>query len=103
MADLLADLGPVRLHFGWRVVDDILDFLELSLRNGRQEPFGELLDQIVYAKVLPKLRGNDSKRMRTAFEACLESAKRHGLKKSARKIEELRDDLLTTGSARFWR
>ena len=71
-------------------------------------PFGTLLqtaalDAIVYAKIVPKLRGDDSPRFRAALDETKKVAKRHKLKRCLSKLEELEHDLTTTGSARFWR
>jgi 5-methylcytosine-specific restriction protein B len=102
LADLIEVLAPVRLHFAWRVVDEVLDFLARSGKDGHLMP-DAALDWIVHAKVLPKLRGHDSPQFRTAFESCQGVLKQAGLKRSAAKAGELLEDLKSTGSARFWR
>jgi hypothetical protein len=61
------------------------------------------LDAVIYAKVLPKLRGEDAPRFRQALTECDEIFGRFGLMKSRAKVQELRRDLDATGSARFWR
>ena len=99
---LLAVLAPVRLHFGWRVVDDVLDFLRRSVSDGYLDA-DSALDWIVYSKVVPKLRGHDSKEYRAAFEACRAELKKYGLTRAQAKVAELARDLESTGSARFWR
>jgi hypothetical protein len=96
-------LAPARLHFGWRVVDDVLSFLEQSQAAGDSLPSEKALDAVVYAKVLPKLRGDDAPRFRAALAACDIVVKKFGLEASAARIADLRHDLETTGSARFWR
>ncbi len=100
---LMESLAPARLHFGWRVVDDVLDFLVRATDTGSPLTFPEALDGVVYAKVLPKLRGEDSPRFRDALTACEAALDRFGLATSRAKVAELRQDLITTGSARFWR
>jgi len=100
---LMESLAPARLHFGWRVVDDVLDFLGRATDTGSPLTFPEALDGVVYAKVLPKLRGEDSPRFRDALTACEAALDRFGLATSRAKVSELRQDLITTGSARFWR
>jgi hypothetical protein len=96
-------LLPARLHFGWRVVDDVLNFLERAAPADDVLPFELALDSVIYAKVLPKLRGDDSTRFREALATCEEKLKSFGLDQSARKIAELRRDVESSGSARFWR
>jgi 5-methylcytosine-specific restriction protein B len=100
---LMAALSPARLHFGWRVVDDVLDFLREATRAGNVLPFEAALDGVIYAKILPKLRGEDAPRLRDAFSRCEETLAIFGLPRSEAKVAELRRDLETTGSARFWR
>lgn len=100
---LMQTLTPARLHFGWRVVDDVLDFLVRATEQASPLSFQQALDGVVYAKILPKLRGEDSPRFRDVLTACEAALDRFGLSESRKKVAELRHDLVTTGSARFWR
>ncbi|MGE3274950.1 MAG: McrB family protein [Vicinamibacterales bacterium] len=100
---LVNALQPARLHFGWRVVDDVLDFLERASESSDILPFHKALDGCVYAKILPKLRGEDSARIREALDETKKVLEQFGLTDSLAKVAELRRDLETTGSARFWR
>lgn len=100
---LMAGLSPARLHFGWRVVDDVLSFLEQARRAGSGLSDDAALDAVVYAKILPKLRGDDAPRFRAALDACEGVLKKFGLELSEARVVDLRRDLETTGSARFWR
>jgi len=103
LAELMTALVPARLHFGWRVIDDVVDFLARNQEHGAQLEFTAALDAIIYAKIIPKLRGDDSPRFRTALEQTQALTKHHGLTRCLVKLQELEHDLLTTGSARFWR
>lgn len=103
LEDLMAALRPARLHFAWRTIDDVLDFLALTASDDHPLSVEEALDSVVYAKILPKLRGDDSARVRDALGETLSVLKAHGLKASAAKVAELLKDLEVTGSARFWR
>jgi MoxR-like ATPase len=100
---LMQALSPARLHFGWRVVDDVLDFLSRAAGASEALSFESALDSVIYGKVLPKLRGEDAPRFRAALASCEEALKKFGLEGSRAKIVELQRDLETTGSARFWR
>lgn len=102
LSELLRVLSPARLHFGWRVVDDILDFMQLTVSSGVEKPLDHL-DSIIYAKVLPKLRGDDNPRFRTALAEVKKVAETRRLKKCTIRIDELINDVKTSGSARFWR
>ncbi|MEO7273199.1 MAG: hypothetical protein ABIX28_22715 [Vicinamibacterales bacterium] len=103
MAALMLALSPARLHFGWRVVDDVLTFLKRSMVGGGTLSTEQALDAVIYAKVLPKLRGEDTPRFREALTKCEDVLLAFGLVQSRVKVGELRHDLETTGSARFWR
>lgn len=95
-------LRPVRLHFGWRLIEDVLGYLQAAVGGGVLDA-STAMDDAIFAKVLPKLRGEDSERLRRAFEQTLAVLKQAGLPESTRKLGELLDDLKHTGSARFWR
>lgn len=100
---LMNALSPARLHFGWRVVDDVMSFLEQARSSGAALSDDEALDAVVYAKVLPKLRGEDAPRFRSALDACKASLEQFGLRQSAARVADLRRDVEASGSARFWR
>jgi 5-methylcytosine-specific restriction protein B len=99
---LATALRPVRLHFGWRTIGDILGYVRMAL-SGNQLENKVALDHAIYAKVLPKLRGEDTPRLRKAFAEAAQGLKLAGLNESATKLNELADDLKYIGSARFWR
>ena len=103
LTDLMASLRPARLHFGWRVVDDVLDYTDRVMADGGATNLATVLDDVVYAKVLPKLRGEDSPRFREALKQSAQVLNQHRLENCVRKVKELSDDLESTGSARFWR
>ena len=100
---LIRTLERARLHFGYRVIEEIVAFLTRRLEDWPDWPFEKALDSVIYSKVLPKLRGDDSTRVREALSDCREVRQEHGLSRSAEKVQELFDDLKATGSARFWR
>lgn len=103
LEELMDCLKPARLHFGWRVVDDVLEYMERVMTQGALLDPVATLDNVVYAKILPKLRGDDSPRFREALEKCAQVFKTHDLRDCRTKVRELKTDLESTGSARFWR
>ncbi len=103
LTDLLRDLTPARLHFGWRVVDDIVDFVAAGERESGADTVTEWLDAAVYAKILPKLRGEDNDAFRKALADVQKTLEKQGLTKSRSRVAELANDLRLSGSARFWR
>lgn len=102
LAELMAPLRAVRLHFGWRTIGDVLGYVEAGV-DGGELTARQALDLSVYAKVLPKLRGEDTRRLREAFAAVSTVLAAHQLDTSATKVKELTVDLHEQGSARFWR
>ncbi len=103
LKDLASGLQPARLHFGWRTIKEVVGFM--ARWRGTQASLSQTqaLDRVIYAKVIPKLRGEDAPRFRRALEECLRVLGEHGLELSRAKVAELDDDLKATGSARFWR
>jgi MoxR-like ATPase len=100
---LLTTLRPVRLHFGWRVVDDVVDFVAAGVTASASGGVNGLLDAAIYAKVLPKLRGDDSDSFRKAIQNVEEVLKKYELQRSQDRVSDLAADLRVAGSARFWR
>ena len=103
LMQLMDALSPVRLHFGWRVIKEVVGFVERATADGGSLDATAALDRVIYAKILPKLRGDDSARLRKALEQCRETLKQRRLPGCARKVSEMESDLIETGSVRFWR
>lgn len=103
LKDLMKALKDARLHFGYRTIEEVVAFIEQRNALALDWEFGEALDAVIHAKVLPKLRGDDSPRIRDAFAGCRDVLRTHALGGCLARVEELRDDLEATGSARFWR
>jgi hypothetical protein len=94
-------LSPVRLHFAWRTIEDVLRYLECATAAGADAT--SAMDEVVYARVLPKLRGENTARFQKALQDTLAVLNAHDLKRCAGKVESLLADLRETGTARFWR
>ena len=103
LSRLMDALSPARLHFGWRVIAEVVQFMELRQGQSAELSVDGALDRVIYAKVLPKLRGDDSMRVRAALTKSQTVLKERSLKRCARKVAELIQDLEETGSFRFWR
>lgn len=103
LTQLMDALSPVRLHFGWRIINEVVRFVERASAQGSSLDATTALDRVLYAKVLPKLRGDDSARVRKALKKCRETLEQRQLPDCARKISEMESDLIETGSVRFWR
>ena len=93
--------APLRLHFGWRTIDDVLSYLVFATHIGANET--QALDDALYAKVLPKLRGEHSEQFERALQASAQLFREHGLRRCLDKTGSMQRDLERTGAARFWR
>lgn len=102
LRDLVEALKTVRLHFGWRTIDDVIGYV-CAARSGGVIEFRSALDHAIYSKVLPKLRGEDTVRLQRAFGRVKEILRASSLTESETKVDELIADLAHLGSARFWR
>ena len=104
LTELTDALSPARRHFGWRVIKEVVGFLEGRSQDSGIELAAEAaLDQVIYAKVLPKLRGSDTGRFRNCLDATLSVLEKHNLTRCTEKVEALKEDLEATGSCSFWR
>ncbi|MCC2637412.1 MAG: hypothetical protein K0Q68_1131 [Moraxellaceae bacterium] len=100
---MIQALAPVRLHFGWRTISDVLDYADLFRAQQPAHALSPILDQAIYARVLPKLRGSSSQRLEKALEKVQMVLQQHDLPRSLGKVKELLLDLQEQGSMRFWR
>lgn len=99
---LMEYLKPERLHFGWRTIDDILSHISLS-RQFTSFNLISALDDVIYARVLPKLRGSDSDRLRKMLQNCRTLCRESRLLRCENKLNSLSADLENSGMMRFWR
>lgn len=99
---LIEALRPVHMHFGWRVVDDVVDFVAAGEREPKADVM-TLLDTAIYAKIIPKIRGDDNDTFRKALDQVQSALQQHKLVRSHKRVADLADDLRFSGSARFWR
>ncbi|MFJ9990428.1 McrB family protein [Pseudomonas putida] len=102
VTELAQLLRPVRLHFGWRTLQAIIGYLEQTER-GKLLTFDQALDQAIYSRILPKLRGEDSPRLTEVFDKLQRALLAARLPLCATKVGDMLDDLGHSGSARFWR
>lgn len=101
LTSLVEALSPVRLHFGWRTIDDVLRYLRFHTEFSPDDP--KALDNIIYAKVLPKLRGETSVKFESALKAVYACLEEHELSRCCEKVRSMQEDLAASGAARFWR
>ena len=93
-------LAPIHQHFGYRSAGEVLGFMRAC--EGRIEQTAAL-DEALFMKVLPKVRGQDSQQMRQALDALQKWATSRGFAVTAGKVAAMADELRVSGTTRFWR
>jgi len=102
LTDLQAELVKIRRHVGYRTAGEVLAWCDAAMDADRHAPHEEVLDQAIYAKVLPRLRGAESEELLAAFDAMIQHCTRHELPMCAGKLRSMRRRLIDTGIAGFW-
>ncbi len=95
-------LRPIRRHFGYRTAGELLAFVEAAGQEASPEERQGLLDQGVFSKVLPRLRGEASQELRNAFAALRKICERHSLNRCGEKLRHMEAGLQRAGVTRFW-
>lgn len=94
-------LRPIRRHFGYRTAGEVLAFVRHA--RGRTEAIPwRYVDHAVFAKVLPRLRGEDSAEMKQALKRARELCQARGLTRSMTKLDDLAQQLKHSGMAGFF-
>ncbi|MCB9682123.1 MAG: ATP-binding protein [Alphaproteobacteria bacterium] len=97
-----AVLVPIRRHVGYRTAGEVLDWVAAAREADTACPAHELIDQALFSKVLPRLRGHESKELEAALGALERLAKERQLVLCAAKLGAMRDRLRDTGVTGFW-
>jgi 5-methylcytosine-specific restriction enzyme B len=97
-------LKKARRHFGYRTARELLDFLDQAERDVAVDDAVRtgLVDDVVFSKILPRLRGEETPGFHGVLEATGKLCVDHGLVRSASKIGEMVERLRATGVTRFW-
>jgi 5-methylcytosine-specific restriction enzyme B len=98
LREIHAVLLPARRHFGYRTLDEVHGFVVAM--PGETSP--TTIDAAVYAKVLPKIRGDDNEVFSEALAKLENVLGKHRLERCAAKVVAMRADLATLGFTRFW-
>ncbi len=94
-------LRPVRRHFGYRTAGEVMRYVRAATAIDAEAEVAAL-DQAIFSRVLPRLRGEDSPGLRSALAGAREVCEGAGLARSAEKLGELRSRLQSLGVTRFW-
>lgn len=89
-------LRKVRRHFGYRTAREVVAF------TTHADGEAAMLDQAIFSKVLPKLRGADSPALRQALADAEKICASSKLARCAEKLREMQLRLHETGVTRFW-
>lgn len=93
-------LKPVRRHFGYRTAGEVIDWVAHARSHDPLANDVELLDQAVFSKVLPRLRGSESQAWRDALGKVREACDH--LPRSRDKIDAMLAQLHDAGVSGFW-
>jgi hypothetical protein len=93
-------LEPAHLHFGYRTVKALVDYVERAVMTDANDQM-DALDQAIFSKVLPKIRGQKSTLLTSTIAALLVECS--GLTQSEAKLQQMQTRLKETGLTRFWR
>jgi MoxR-like ATPase len=102
LSDLHAALEPARRHFGYRTAGEILAFVAAAGADAPAPLRRELLDQAVFSKVLPRIRGEQTPAFETMLQAVKKLCEARGLQRSQAKVVQMEAALRSTGLAKFW-
>jgi 5-methylcytosine-specific restriction enzyme B len=102
LLDIQNILHPIRRHFGYRTAGELLSFVEAAGATAAPELKWSLLDQGVFSKVLPRLRGESSPELRKTFEALLKVCEQRALTRCKEKLVQMESTLQRVGVTRFW-
>ena len=95
---------PVRLHFGYRTAEEILLYVQANETAGLGlVPVEQALDNVVYMKLLPKIRGENSSLMQTALSGLGAVLIKYQCAKSVTRLDQMKEELRTAGITKFWR
>lgn len=93
-------LARTHQHFGYRTVAEVLGYLGASGGSIERQ---EAMDQAVFMKVLPKLRGQDTDAIRQTLTDLRRWCSDQGFVVSEAKLSAMDEELRATGTMRFWR
>lgn len=99
---LQAHLEPIRRHVGYRALTEALDWIAACHAAEPEAPIAGLIDEAVFSKVLPRLRGSESSALSQALERVQETCRTHDLPRCAAKVAAMAGRLRDSGVTSFW-
>lgn len=97
-------LKPIRRQFAYRTTSEILDYFDKAENEGRlsDKNMWEIADQVVFAKILPRIRGEESEIFKLTLNNIINLCKSNELDKCTEKLETMQSQLTNIGVTRFW-
>ncbi|MFP2926420.1 McrB family protein [Pyxidicoccus sp. 3LG] len=92
-------LRPIRRHFGYRTAKEVLAFVDTTVQGVSPKA---LLDQALFSKVLPRLRGERTTALEQALQNALQLCEKRGLTRCASKLAGMKTMLDELGIVKFW-
>jgi len=95
-------LVPIRRHIGYRSASEVLAWVARARQDDPEADTSVLIDQALFSKVLPRLRGAESTSLTETLEALIAVCKDRSLTHCAHKLTVMQAQLLDTGVTSFW-
>jgi 5-methylcytosine-specific restriction enzyme B len=105
LRELNDKLSEVRRHVGYRAAGEVLDLLCAAAAQELLPDDGalwRLVDEAIYAKFLPRLRGHHSAGLSRALAIAMEACRNRTLDRCARKLQAMKNRLDDEGVTRFF-
>jgi hypothetical protein len=105
LRELNVKLSKVRRHVGYRAAGEVIDLLCAAAEQELLPDDGalwRLVDEAIYAKFLPRLRGHHSPELSNALAITMDACKQRKLDRCARKLEAMKNRLDEEGVTRFF-
>lgn len=101
LVELFKPLYTIRRHFGYRTAGEVLAFVNAGA-DTELTTASEMLDQAVFSKILPRLRGDSQPALSKAMQDLETICRDHDLAQCETKLTSMRAQLEHTGVMKFW-
>ncbi|NOY25432.1 MAG: ATP-binding protein [Oligoflexia bacterium] len=102
LLELQGMLRPIRRHVGYRTAGEVLAWVAAARTADPDAAESTLIDQAIFSKVLPRLRGTESSALTDALDKLHAACKARDLSRCQDKLAAMRTRLLDTGVTSFW-
>jgi hypothetical protein len=95
-------LRPIRRHFGYRSAGEVLGWVRAARDTDGEATLADCIDQAVFSKVMPRLRGAQTAPLEEALRALAALCEAHELPLCGDKVAAMERRLRATGVTGFW-